>query len=53
MYSKEVREPNDAELRLIDVATRIAGIAIERKLAEDRIQLMDDRAMGRPETLKA
>jgi diguanylate cyclase (GGDEF)-like protein/PAS domain S-box-containing protein len=39
-YSKEVREPTDAEFRLIDVATRIAGIAIERKLAEDRIQFM-------------
>ncbi|THD44595.1 MAG: EAL domain-containing protein [Bradyrhizobium sp.] len=40
MYSKEVREPSDAELRLVDVATRIAGIAIERKLAEDRIHFM-------------
>jgi GAF domain-containing protein len=40
MYSKEVREPTDAELRLVDVATRIAGIAIERKLAEDRIHFM-------------
>ena len=40
MYSKEVREPSDAELRLVDVATRIAGIAIERKMAEDRIHFM-------------
>jgi diguanylate cyclase (GGDEF)-like protein/PAS domain S-box-containing protein len=40
IYAKEVREPNDAELRLVDVATRIAGIAIERKLAEDRIHFM-------------
>ena len=40
MYSKEVREPTDAEMRIIDVATRIAGIAIERKLAEERIALM-------------
>jgi diguanylate cyclase (GGDEF)-like protein/PAS domain S-box-containing protein len=40
MYSKEVREPTEAELRLVDVATRIAGIAIERMLAEDRIQFM-------------
>jgi diguanylate cyclase (GGDEF)-like protein/PAS domain S-box-containing protein len=40
MYSKDVREPTDAEMRLIDVATRIAGIAIERKLAEDRIHFM-------------
>jgi len=40
MYSKDVREPTNAELRLVDVATRIAGIAIERKLAEDRIHFM-------------
>jgi diguanylate cyclase (GGDEF)-like protein/PAS domain S-box-containing protein len=40
MYSKDVREPTDTEMRLIDVATRIAGIAIERKLAEDRIHFM-------------
>jgi diguanylate cyclase (GGDEF)-like protein/PAS domain S-box-containing protein len=40
MYSKEVREPSDAEARLVDVATRIAGIAIERKLAEDHIHFM-------------
>jgi diguanylate cyclase (GGDEF)-like protein len=40
MYSKEVREPNAAETRLVDVATHIAGIAIERKLAEDRIHFM-------------
>jgi diguanylate cyclase (GGDEF)-like protein/PAS domain S-box-containing protein len=40
MYSKETRRPTEAEQRLIDVATRIAGIAIERKLAEDRIQFM-------------
>ena len=40
MYSKEVREPNDAELGLIDLATRVAGIAIERKLAEERIHFM-------------
>ena len=40
MYAKEVREPTEAEMSLIDVATRIAGIAIERKLAEDRIHFM-------------
>jgi diguanylate cyclase (GGDEF)-like protein/PAS domain S-box-containing protein len=37
MYSKTVREPTAADTRLIDITTRIAGIAIERKLAEDRI----------------
>jgi len=40
MYSKAVREPSAAETRLVEVATRIAGIAIERKRAEDRIQFM-------------
>ncbi len=40
MYSMSVREPAANELRLIDFTTRIAGIAIERKLAADRIQFM-------------
>jgi diguanylate cyclase (GGDEF)-like protein/PAS domain S-box-containing protein len=40
LYSQSGREPMEAETRLIDVATRIASIAIERKLAEDRIQFM-------------
>ncbi|TJV36736.1 MAG: GAF domain-containing protein, partial [Mesorhizobium sp.] len=40
MYSMTVREPTAAETRLIDFTTRIAGIAIERKLAEDRIHFM-------------
>ena len=40
VYAKEPREPTDAEARLVDDATRIASIAIERKLAEDRIQFM-------------
>ena len=52
MYSKEVREPSDAELRLVDVATRIAGIAIERKAAEDRIELIAKRAAGRSKAVK-
>jgi diguanylate cyclase (GGDEF)-like protein/PAS domain S-box-containing protein len=40
MYSMSVREPSPVEMRLVDVATHMAGIAIERKLAEDRIQFM-------------
>ena len=40
MYAKEPRQPTDAEIGLINVATRIAGIAIERKLAEERIHFM-------------
>ena len=40
LYSKTVREPTKVEARLIDTATRIAGIAIERKQSEDRIQFL-------------
>ncbi len=40
MYSGEPREPTSGESRLIDIAVRIAGIAIERKRAEDRIKFM-------------
>ncbi|MFC3323643.1 EAL domain-containing protein [Mesorhizobium cantuariense] len=40
MYSTTAREPAENENRLIDFTTRIAGIAIERKLAEDRIHFM-------------
>lgn len=40
MYSMTVREPTGVETGLIDFTTRIAGIAIERKLAEDQIHFM-------------
>ncbi|MBZ9734969.1 EAL domain-containing protein [Mesorhizobium sp. CA18] len=40
MYSMTVRGPDESETSLIDFTTRIAGIAIERKLAEDRIHFM-------------
>ena len=40
MYSLSVREPMPVETRLIDVTIRIAGIAIERKRAEDRIRFL-------------
>lgn len=40
MYSATVRAPTDAEMRLVDIATHIAGIAIERKQTEDRIHFM-------------
>jgi diguanylate cyclase (GGDEF)-like protein len=40
MYSSQVREPTAGETRLVDLATHIAGIAIERKRAEDRIHFM-------------
>ncbi len=39
-YSATARTPTEPETRLIDVATRLAGIAIERKEAEDRIHFM-------------
>ena len=40
MYSQTVREPTPVETRLIDITTRTAGIAMERKQAEDRIQFL-------------
>ncbi|MEO9168076.1 MAG: PAS-domain containing protein, partial [Aestuariivirga sp.] len=40
LYSATVREPTAADMRLINVSTRIAGIALQRKLAEDRIQFL-------------
>ncbi len=40
MYSREVRQPSAGEARLIEGAARFAGIAIERKRAEERIQFM-------------
>ncbi|WP_245472096.1 sensor domain-containing protein [Rhizobium jaguaris] len=40
LYSSAVREPTECELELIAMATHIAGIAIERKRAEDRIYFM-------------
>ena len=40
MYSMSVREPTAIETRLIDVTIRIAGIAIERKRAEDQIRFL-------------
>jgi diguanylate cyclase (GGDEF)-like protein/PAS domain S-box-containing protein len=40
MYSGAVRVPTENEADLIEVATRIAGIAIERKRAEDRIHFL-------------
>ncbi|MDR3374516.1 MAG: EAL domain-containing protein, partial [Ancalomicrobiaceae bacterium] len=40
LYSKAVRTPTPAELAIIDMTTRIAGIALERKRFEDRIHFM-------------
>ena len=40
MYVREARTPTPAEAEVIGSATRIAGIAIERSLAEDRIRHM-------------
>ena len=38
MYYREVRQPGPGEIQLIDYASRIAGIAIERKRAEERLR---------------
>jgi len=40
IFSKSPRSPTSDEMRLVSLATRISGIAIERKQAEDRITFM-------------
>ncbi|MCL6701639.1 EAL domain-containing protein [Pseudomonas sp. T1.Ur] len=42
LYAKTVRSPSPAETQLIDLATPLAGIAIERQLTEKRIRFMGD-----------
>jgi formate hydrogenlyase transcriptional activator len=44
MYYREVRHPGTDEIQLIDYASRIAGIAIERKLAEEKLR-QDEREL--------
>jgi diguanylate cyclase (GGDEF)-like protein/PAS domain S-box-containing protein len=53
MYSTTVREPSETEFSLMDTATRIAGIAIERKLAEDQVHFLahHDALTGLPNRL--
>ena len=40
LYSQQPRQPSDDDLRLIDLATHIAGIALERKYSEEQISFM-------------
>jgi diguanylate cyclase (GGDEF)-like protein len=40
LYSAEVRAPSAGDLVLVELATRIAGIAIERQRTEERIRHM-------------
>ena len=40
MYSRTVRAPTSVEARLLEMAVHIAGIAIARRRAEERIQFM-------------
>lgn len=42
LYSKTVRSPLATEIQLLDGATQLAGIAIERKHTENRIRYMGD-----------
>jgi PAS domain S-box-containing protein len=43
MYGKEVRGPNAEEKHLIEVATHITGIALERKRAEEALRHSDEQ----------
>jgi PAS domain S-box-containing protein len=38
MYYREPRTPNPSETRALELSTHLAGIAIERKLAHERLQ---------------
>ncbi len=40
VYSARVREPTEADTRIMTIAARTAGIAVQRKLAEDRIHFL-------------
>lgn len=40
LYSRSVRMPTDMEREIIDMATNIAGIAIDRRRAEERVHYM-------------
>src|SRR5260370_368965 len=44
MFYREVREPGPTEIQLIDYASRIAGIAIDQKRAEERLR-QDEREL--------
>ncbi len=44
MFYREVREPGPSEIQLIDYASRIAGIAIEQKRAEEKLR-QDEREL--------
>jgi formate hydrogenlyase transcriptional activator len=43
IHYRQVRSPDDADLRLIENASHIAGIAIERHLNEEQLRLERDR----------
>jgi formate hydrogenlyase transcriptional activator len=43
IHYREVRSPHPADLQLIENASHIAGIAIERHLNEERLRLEQDR----------
>lgn len=43
MYYREPRAPTSEDRRMIDIAAHIAGIAIERKLAEDALRHSEER----------
>jgi PAS domain S-box-containing protein len=43
MYYREPRTPSAAEIELIDIATRLAGIGIDRKVAEEALRESEER----------
>jgi PAS domain-containing protein len=43
MYYREPRSPSSADFQLIDLATHVAGIGIERKQTEEALRESEDR----------
>jgi len=53
VYYREPRAPDPAHLQLVDCATHLAGIAVERELAEDELHAVEARYRALVERLPA
>ena len=52
MYYREVRHPSPGEIQLIDYASRIAGIAIERDRSQSALRLAFEKIKTNEESLR-
>jgi diguanylate cyclase (GGDEF)-like protein/PAS domain S-box-containing protein len=51
LYQREISSPGEAQLRLIEEMARIAGIALERKLDDENLQLASTVFQASPEAI--